>query len=238
MVDAARGPWAPTAEQLAILEENFTVGQAQPDKKEILQLVDELAEFGDVTEKNVYTWFANNRNRRNPKARAKAEAPAAAAPPPRRRAEAAAGGGPCPAARDAGGPAAGRDAHAGAAEPDAPCSTVLDRKRRMIEDAELQQLLIVRGDLEGMRPDDSAEDSRDCRFMTYALRFNFLSHRAVRESGIVPTIVRIRDSVEQRGCVDNAKYLLAEVPSYRAEYLRQVRAGNLAGEGDEGDVDA
>ena len=63
----SRGRWAPTAEQLAILEKNFTVGLATPGKKKILQLVDELAKFGDITEKNIYNWFQNNKARRKPK---------------------------------------------------------------------------------------------------------------------------------------------------------------------------
>ncbi|XP_061369195.1 putative WUSCHEL-related homeobox 10 [Gastrolobium bilobum] len=55
--------WSPTTEQLQIMEKIFKQVTPNPDRKMINEITAELANHGNISEKNVCNWFQNKRAR-------------------------------------------------------------------------------------------------------------------------------------------------------------------------------
>lgn len=98
-------------------------------------------------------------------------------------------------------------------------ATVLDKRRWRREEVELERLRTIKADLDG-RDLRIPGDVCDIRLILYVMRREFQSMRAVRESGIVPTIRALREGAGHRGIVDNAEYLLENIPLYRDVYRK------------------
>ena len=98
-------------------------------------------------------------------------------------------------------------------------ATVLDKRRWRREEVELERLRTIKADLDG-RDLRIPGDVCDIRLILYVMRREFQSMRAVRDSGIVPTIRALREGAGHRGIVDNAEYLLENIPLYRDIYRK------------------
>lgn len=59
----ARQRWTPTPVQLQILERVYNECTGTPNKQKIQEITTELAQYGQISETNVYNWFQNRRAR-------------------------------------------------------------------------------------------------------------------------------------------------------------------------------